>query len=67
MLIGLALILAFLFLIAMGILIIVLVIGSLIMFLPATLVALAVLILTGSWLWAGLAFLVVAIIMVLFK
>ena len=43
--------------------IILLVIGSLIRFFPATLAAIFVLMFTGNWLLAGLAFLIVAIIM----
>lgn len=47
--------------------IILLIIGSLIRFFPATLAAVFVLMFTGNWLLAGLAFLVVAIIMAVAK
>ncbi|MHC1709731.1 MAG: hypothetical protein AB9819_04930 [Methanomassiliicoccales archaeon] len=57
---------AFLFLVIVGV-IILLVIGSLIRFFPATLAAIFVLMFTGNWLLAGLAFLVVAIIMAVAK
>jgi hypothetical protein len=67
MILGLIVIALFLLFIGIGILILVLVVGSLIMFLPATIVAFIVLILTGSWLYAGLAFLIVALLMILFK
>ncbi len=53
---------AFIFLVIVGV-IILLVIGSLIKFFPATIGAIFVLMFTGNWLLAGLAFLVVAIIM----
>jgi hypothetical protein len=49
--------LLFLLLVGIGVLVLLLVVGSLILFLPATLVALIVLLLTGSWTLAGLAFL----------
>lgn len=47
--------------------IILLIIGSLIRFFPATLAAVFILMFTGNWLLAGLAFLVVAIIMAVAK
>jgi hypothetical protein len=53
---------AFLFLVVVGVMILV-VIGSLIRFFPATMAAIFVLMFTGNWLLAGLAFLIVAIIM----
>ena len=67
MVFNLLLILVFLLLVGIGVLVLVLVVGSLIMFLPATIVALIVLLLTGSWAMAGLAFLAVALLMVLFR
>jgi len=67
MALGILLIMLFLLLVGIGALVLVLVVGSLIMFLPATIVAFIVLLLTGSWAWAGLAFLMVALLMVLFK
>ena len=57
----------FLLLVGIGALFLIFVVGSLILFLPATIVALIVLLLTGSWAWAGLAFLIVALLMVVFK
>lgn len=53
---------AFLVLVIVGAIILV-VVGSLIKFFPATMAAIFVLMFTGNWLLAGLAFLVVAIIM----
>jgi hypothetical protein len=69
MLIELGLLALFIFaiLVVVGILIIVFVIGSMIMFLPATIIAIIVLLLTGSWFLAGMAFLVVAVLMVIFR
>lgn len=69
MLIELGLLALFIFtiLVVVGILIIIFVIGSMIMFLPATIIAIIVLLLTGSWFLAGIAFLVVAVLMVLFR
>ena len=57
----------FLLLVIVGIVILVVLVGSLIRFLPATLAAIFVLLFTGNWLLAGLAFLIVAIIMVVAK
>ncbi len=57
----------FLFLVIVGIVILVVLVGSLIRFFPATLAAIFVLLFTGNWLLAGLAFLIVAIIMVVLK
>ncbi|MBP7087298.1 MAG: hypothetical protein KBA58_04495 [Methanomassiliicoccales archaeon] len=62
MIIELWMLAGFLFLVMVGV-IILLIIGSLIRFFPATLAAIFVLMFTGNWLLAGLAFLVVAIIM----
>ena len=60
-------ILLFLLLVGIGIMVLLLVVGSLILFLPATLAALIVLLLTGSWTLAGVVFLVVALLMLLFR
>lgn len=62
MLIELWILAGFLVLVIVGV-IILLVIGGLIRFFPATMAAIFVLMFTGNWLLAGLAFLVVAIIM----
>lgn len=62
MIIELWILAGFLFLVIVGV-VILLIIGSLIRFFPATLAAIFVLMFTGNWLLAGLAFLVVAIIM----
>ena len=57
----------FLLLVIVGIVILVVLVGSLIKFFPATLAAIFVLLFTGNWLLAGLAFLIMAIIMVVAK
>ena len=57
---------AFLFLVIVGV-IILLIIGSLIRFFPATMAAIFVLMFTGNWILAGVAFLIVAIIMAVAK
>jgi len=62
MIIELWILAGFLFLVIVGVIILV-IIGSLIRFFPATLAAIFVLMFTGNWLLAGLAFLVVAMIM----
>lgn len=59
--------LAFVALVIIGIVVIVIIIGSLIMFLPATVIAIVVLFLTGRWFWAGVAFLAIALFMIIFK
>ena len=64
---GLLGILFFAVLVVVGLLIIVFVIGSLIAFLPATIIAVVVLLLTGSWFDAGIAFLIIAALMILFR
>jgi hypothetical protein len=64
---GLLGLLVFAVLVVIGLLIIVFVIGSLIAFLPATIIAIVVLLLTGSWFYAGIAFLVIAALMILFR
>jgi hypothetical protein len=66
MIIELWILAAFIFLVVVGV-IVLLVIGSLIRFFPATLAAIFVLMFTGNWILAGLAFLVVAIIMAAMK
>ncbi len=65
--IGILALLAFVALVIIGIVVIVIIIGSLIMFLPATVIAIVVLFLTGSWFWAGVAFLAIALFMIIFK
>lgn len=67
MFVGLLGILLFLALIVIGVLFLVLVIGSLVLFLPATIISVVVLLLTGSWFYTGVAFLVVALLMILLK
>jgi hypothetical protein len=64
---GILALLAFIVLVIIGIVVIVIIIGSLIMFLPATVIAVVVLFLTHSWFWAGVAFLAVAVFMLIFK
>jgi hypothetical protein len=64
---GLLGLLVFAVLVVIGLLIIVFVIGSLIAFLPATIIAIVVLLLTGSWFYAGIAFLIIAALMILFR
>ena len=64
---GLLGILVFAVLVVIGLLIIVFVIGSLITFLPATIIAIVVLLLTGSWFYAGIAFLIIAVFMIIFR
>jgi hypothetical protein len=64
---GLLALLVFAVLVVIGILIIIFVIGSLIMFLPATIIAIVVLLLTGSWYFAGIAFLIIAVLMIIFR
>jgi len=59
---GLADILGSVVLLVIGILLIVLVVGVLLVLLPAIIVAIVVWFLTGSFFYAGIAFLVVAII-----
>lgn len=66
MIIELWMLAAFVLLVVVGV-IILLVIGSLIRFFPATMAAIFVLMFTGNWLLAGLSFLVVAIIMAVVK
>jgi hypothetical protein len=64
---GLLALLVFAILVVIGILVIVFIIGSLLMFLPATIIAIVVLLLTGSWYYAGIAFLIVAFLMIIFR
>jgi hypothetical protein len=59
---GLADIIGFVILFVIGILLIILVVGALIVLLPAIIVAIIVWFLTGSFFYAGIAFLVVALI-----
>lgn len=63
---GLAL-LALIVLVVIGVAIIVVVIGSLILFLPAAVIAFVVWLLTGSLFYAGVAFLVIAVLMIVLK
>jgi len=58
-------ILALLVLLIIGILILVLIVKVLFLFLPAAIVAIVVWFLTGSWFWAGVAFLIVALISII--
>ncbi len=55
-------ILLLILLVIIGIVIIVLIAKILLFILPAAIIALVILFLTGSWFWAGIAFLVVAFI-----
>jgi hypothetical protein len=64
---GLLGLLVFAVLVVIGLMIIIFVIGSLIMFLPATVIAIVVLLLTGSWFYAGIAFLIIAVLMIIFR
>jgi hypothetical protein len=64
---GLLALLVFAVLVVIGILIIFFIIGSLITFFPATVIAVVVLLLTGSWFWAGVAFLAIAVFMIIFR
>ena len=57
-------VIALIILLVIGIVIIVVVAKVLLFFLPAAIIALVVWLLTESWLWAGIAFLVVAFISV---
>ena len=55
-------IIALLILLVIGLIIIVVIVKAILFFLPATIIALVVWVLTGSWLWARIAFLVVAFV-----
>jgi hypothetical protein len=55
-------IIALLILLIIGLLILVLIVKVIFLFLPAAIIALVVWFLTGSWFWAGVAFLVIAVI-----
>ena len=61
-LVGLADFFGFIILLVIGAVIIVLIVGLAIVFLPAILLALIVFFLTGSFFYAGIAFLIVALI-----
>ena len=64
---GLFGLIVFAVLVVIGLMIIIFVIGSLIMVLPATVIAIVVLLLTGSWFYAGIAFLIIAVLMIIFR
>ena len=55
-------IIALLILLVIGLIIIGVIVKAILFFLPATIIAIVVWVLTGSWLWAGVAFLIVAFI-----
>lgn len=57
-------IIALLILLAIGLIIIIVIAKVLLFFLPAAIIAIVVWILTESWFWAGIAFLVIAFISV---
>ena len=59
--------LAFIVLVVIGFLILVLVVGSIILFLPAAIIAFVVWLLTGSFFLAGVAFLIIAVLMIVFR
>lgn len=63
---GLALI-ALIVLVVIGLAIIVLVVGSIILFLPAAIIAFVVWFLTGDLFLAGVAFLIIAVLMIVFR
>jgi hypothetical protein len=54
-------------LIIIGILVLALIVGTLIHWFPAVIVAIVVWFLTGSLLWAAVAFVVIAILMIAFR
>jgi len=58
-------IIALLVLLIIGIIIIIVIAKVLIFFLPAVIIAIVVWFLTGSWFWAGVAFLIIAFLSVL--
>lgn len=53
--------------IVLGIIVIVVIIGSLLLFLPAVVIAFVVWLLTGSFFWGAVAFLIISVLMILFK
>ena len=53
---------ALLILLIVGLLILVLIVKVFFLFLPAAIIAVVVWFLTGSWFWAGAAFLIIAVI-----
>jgi len=57
-------IIALLILLAIGLVIIILIAKVLFFFLPAVIIAIVVWLLTDSWFWAGVAFLIIAFISV---
>jgi len=57
-------VIALIILLVIGIVIIVVVVKALLFFLPAAVIALVVWLLTESWFWAGIAFLIIAFISV---
>jgi hypothetical protein len=60
-------ILALIILVIIGLAIIVVIIGSLILFLPAAIIAFVVWLLTRDFFLAGVAFLIVAVLMIIFR
>jgi hypothetical protein len=67
LLLGVLSVIALIVLILIGLAIIVLVIGSIILFLPAIIIAFVVWLLTGELFLAGVAFLITAVLMVIFR
>jgi hypothetical protein len=60
-------IIALIVLVIIGLVILVLVVGSIILFLPAAIVAFVVWFLTGDLFLAGVAFLIIAVLMIVFR
>ncbi len=65
--VSLALLVATAILILIGIVILAVIIGTLIHFLPAAIIAVVVWLLFGSLFWGGVAFLAAAVLMIIFK
>lgn len=57
-------VIALLLLLVIGLIIIIVIAKVLLFFLPAAIIAIVVWFLTGSWFWAGIAFLIIAFISV---
>lgn len=60
-------IVALIVLVIIGLAILVLIVGSIILFLPAAIIAFVVWLLTGDFFLAGVAFLIVAALMIVFR
>ncbi len=60
-------IIALIFLLAIGLIILVVVVGSILLFLPAAIIAFVVWFLTGDLFLAGIAFLIIAVLMIVFR